>query len=82
MVQVSPATVSVPVRAAPLFAVKLTLTDPGPVRLAGLVKVIHSALEEAVHEQDALVETLMPADPGASPALVAVELSAYTQASC
>ena len=64
---VCPAIVIVPVRAAPVFAGTLKPTDPLPVPLAPLVTAIQSALLAAVHVQlllDAVTVTVAvpPAD--------------------
>jgi hypothetical protein len=50
-VNVRPATVSVPVREAPVFAPTVNATDPLPVPLPDEVMVIHGALLAAVHAQ-------------------------------
>jgi hypothetical protein len=50
-VTVFPATVNVPVRAAPVFAATTKLTPPMPEPLAPLVIVIHVTLLTAVQEQ-------------------------------
>jgi hypothetical protein len=72
-VKVSPAIVSVPVRAAPGFAVALNRTCPLPVPLAPEVIVSHEALLVAVHAQDAVTEIAVPAPP-AAPMVWLVEL--------
>ena len=51
MVAVRPATVSVPLRAAPVFLATLYVTLPLPVPLAPSVIVIHASLLTAVHVQ-------------------------------
>jgi hypothetical protein len=56
-VNVFPAIVSVPVRAAPTFFDTLKPTLPFPVSLAPDVRVIHESLLTAVHEQPAVVVT-------------------------
>jgi hypothetical protein len=56
-VNVCPAIVSVPVRAAPTFFDTLKPTLPFPVSLAPDVTVIHESLLTAVHEQPAGVVT-------------------------
>jgi hypothetical protein len=50
-VTVFPATVSVPVRAGPVFAATMKFTPPMPEPLAPLVIVIHVTLLTAVHGQ-------------------------------
>ena len=50
-VNVWPATVSVPVRAAPVFAATVNATEPLPVPEAPLEIVIQSALDEALQAQ-------------------------------
>jgi hypothetical protein len=50
--------VSVPVRAAPVFAVMLNPTVPLPLPLAPDVMLIHDVLLVAVHVQPVVVETL------------------------
>lgn len=57
-VNVSPAIVSVPVRAAPVLAATLKLTDPFPLPLAPDVIAIHSTLLLAVQVQPDVVVTL------------------------
>jgi hypothetical protein len=52
------ATVSVPVRAAPVFAATLKPTDPLPVPAAPDVTVSHTELLAAVHVQAAVVVTV------------------------
>ena len=68
-VKVWPAMVMVPVRAAPVFAATVKLTDPGPVPLAPAVIVIHDgALLTAVHAHVAPVVTAIavPAPPASA----------------
>jgi hypothetical protein len=67
-VNVWPAMVIVPVRAAPVFAATVKLTDPGPVPAAPAVIVIHDALLTAVHAQvpPAVTAIAVPAPPAAS----------------
>jgi hypothetical protein len=57
-VNVCVAIVSVPVRAAPVFAAMLKPTDPFPVPDAPDVTVSHGALLTAVHTQAAPAVTL------------------------
>jgi hypothetical protein len=56
-VNVWPAIVSVPLRAAPVLAVTLNSTDPLPLPLAPDVTLIHGALVDAVHVQPPVVDT-------------------------
>jgi len=56
-VNVFPAIVRVPIRAAPTFLETLKPTLPFPVSLAPDVTVIHESLLTAVHEQPAVVVT-------------------------
>ena len=68
-VKVWPAMVIVPVRAAPVFAATVKLTDPGPVPLAPAVIVIHDgALLTAVHAHvpPAVTAIVVPAPPAAA----------------
>jgi hypothetical protein len=61
--------VMVPVRAAPVFAATVKLTDPGPVPLAPAVIVIHDgALLTAVHAHvpPAVTVIAVPAPPAAA----------------
>jgi hypothetical protein len=61
--------VIVPVRAAPVFATTVKLTDPGPVPLVPAVIVIHDgALLTAVHAHVAPAVTVIvaPAPPAAA----------------
>jgi hypothetical protein len=64
-VNVCPAMVSVPVRAAPVLAAMAKLTVPLPVPLAPDVIVIHAALLAAVQAHPVVVETAtgVPAPP-------------------
>lgn len=65
-VNVRPAIVSVPVRAAPLFAATLKATEPLPAPIAPDVTVIHDALLAAVHWHVlADVTVAVPAPPAA-----------------
>jgi len=67
-VNVWPAIVIVPTRAAPLFAATLNDTDPLPVPDAPLVTVIQSTFDTAVHEQVAPVVTdTVPVLPPSGP---------------
>ena len=50
---------SVPFRATPVLAATVNVAVPGPLALAGEVRVIHEALLSAVHEQPAAVVTVM-----------------------
>jgi hypothetical protein len=61
-VNVWPATVIVPLRAAPLFAATLNVVVPEPVPAAPLAIVIQSACEDAVHAQ-VLEEAVSAIDP-------------------
>ena len=68
-VNVRPAMVIVPVRAAPVFAATVKLTDPGPVPVAPAVIVIHDgALLMAVHAHvpPAVTVIAVPAPPAAA----------------
>lgn len=67
-VNVWPAMVSVPFRAAPELAATLKLTFPGPVPLAPEVTVIHGALLDADHAHPDVVDmlTCVPAPPAAA----------------
>ena len=56
--KVWPPIVSVPVRAAPVFAATLNSTDPLPLPFAPEVMVIHEALLDAVHPQPLLAVTV------------------------
>jgi hypothetical protein len=71
-VNVSPPMVSVPVRAAPVFAATLNATDALPVPLAPDVIVIQGEVVSAVHEQVAPVDTVMVPVPPAPPTACAV----------
>jgi hypothetical protein len=62
-VNVLPAIVAVPVRAAPRLAAINRLTVPEPLPALPLVTVIHGALEAAVHEQPPAVVTVTGSDP-------------------
>jgi hypothetical protein len=68
-VKVTPAIVSVPVRATPTLAATSNDTDPFPEPLAGGVSAIHELLLDAFHVQPApeVTATETPvADPGGS----------------
>ena len=56
-VNVWPAIVSVPLRAAPVLAATLNSTDPLPLPLAPEVMLIQDALVDAVHVQPPVVDT-------------------------
>jgi hypothetical protein len=58
-----PVIVSVAVRAGPLLAARLNCTVPFPVPEAPAVIVIKEALLVAVHAHDAVVVTLIDAEP-------------------
>ena len=58
-VNVSPATVSVPVRAEPVLASTLNLTMPLPDPVEAPTMVIHDAFDAAVHAQPAVVVTFV-----------------------
>ena len=64
-VNVRPATVSSPVRVAPVFAAAVNPTVPAPLPVAPEVIVSHEAPLEAVHAQSARVVTVtaVPAPP-------------------
>jgi hypothetical protein len=62
---VCPATVSVPVRAAPVFATTVKLTAPLPAPEVALI-LIQSAFDEAVHAQTLSVATFAEPVPPAS----------------
>ena len=66
-VNVRPAIVSVPVRAAPVLPATLNATDPLPVPMAPDVTVIHSAALAEVHWHVLAAETVtgVPAPPAA-----------------
>jgi len=65
-VNVCPAIVSAPVRAAPAFAAAVNATVPLPLPVAPDVIVIHGALLLAVHRQPAVVVTFeVPVPPDA-----------------
>lgn len=69
-VNVFPAAVIVPVRAAPVFAATLNATVPLPVPDAPLEIVIHPAFDAAVHAHVAAeAVTAKDPDPPASPTL-------------
>ena len=57
-VNVCPATVRVPLRAAPVLAATLNSTAPGPLPLAPDVMLSHDALLLAVQLHPLLVETV------------------------
>jgi hypothetical protein len=63
IVNVCPAAVIVPDRAAAVFAAALNCTVPLPVPLAPDVIVIHGAFAAAVHEQEPLPTTLNEPPP-------------------
>jgi len=65
--KVLPATVTVPSRAAPPFAVTATATVPLALPEAPLVIVSHGALLAAVHAQPARVVTPTETAPAAAP---------------
>jgi len=69
--------VSVPVRAAPVFAATAKVTFPLPV--PPFVTVIHGTLLVAVHAQPAFVVTLTLPFPPFAPMLAEVEDSVITQ---
>jgi hypothetical protein len=58
-VNVWPAMVRDPLRAPPVLTPTVNVAVPGPLALAGEVRVIHESLLFAVHEQPADVETAM-----------------------
>jgi len=59
--------VIVPVRASPVFAATVKLTDPGPGPVAPGVIVIHDALLTAVHAHvPPAVTVIVPAPPAAA----------------
>jgi hypothetical protein len=70
-VNVSPAIVSVPVRAAPVFAATLKPTDALPVPLALEVMVIQGEVVSAVHEHVAPADTAMVPVPPPTPTVCA-----------
>lgn len=63
-----PAIVIVPVRAAPVFAAAVKVTDPLPLPEAPLVMLSHDALLEAVqaHPAGAVTPMAMPSPPVAA----------------
>jgi hypothetical protein len=68
-VNVWPAIVSVPLRAAPPFDATLNVTDPLPLPEAPFVNVIQASLAVAVHAQVApAVTATVPLPPAASTA--------------
>jgi hypothetical protein len=73
------AIVTVPVRAAPVFAVRLRATDPLPVPVAPEVTVIHAALLVAVHEHPSPVITLTVPWAASGPMLASVGEIEYVQ---
>jgi hypothetical protein len=63
-VNVSPAMVNVPLRAAPVFGAAVNRTEPSPLPLAPDVISSQGALVAAVHVQPALVDTFTgPPEP-------------------
>jgi hypothetical protein len=80
-VKVWPATVSVPLRAAPVFAATLNSTEPGPLPLVPDVMLSHDALLLAVQLQPLVVEivTGLPG-PAAAAADWLVGVIEYAQA--
>ena len=66
-VKVLPAIVIVPIRASPVFAATVKLTDPGPGPVAPTGIVIHDALLTAVHAHVPPVVTaiVVPVPPAA-----------------
>ncbi len=78
-VNVCVATVTVPVRAAPVFAVRLRATVPLPVPVAPEVTVIHDVLLVAVHAQAASVITDTVPWPASGPMFASVGEIAYAQ---
>jgi len=82
-VTVCPAIVSVPVRAAPLFAATENVTVPLPLRLESLVTVIHGALLTAVHVQPDVVVTVTGSPfPPALPMVSLKGAMAYMHPAC
>jgi hypothetical protein len=71
-VNVVPAIVSVPLRAAPVFCATLKLTVPLPLPLAPLVTLIHVALDAAVQVQLVPAVTVTESLPPAAAAAVVV----------
>jgi hypothetical protein len=66
MLNVCPAAVMVPVRAAPVFGAVVNCTVPGPVPLAPEVMPIHAALGVAVHAHVPPAVTLNDPEPPAA----------------
>ena len=67
-----PATVSVPLRAAPLFAAAVNATVPLPLPEAPFVSMIQASFAVAVHAQPApAVTPTLPLPPAASTAWLA-----------
>jgi hypothetical protein len=62
-VNVWPATVSVALRAAPVFGVTRKVTEPDPVPVAPVVIVTHSTGLDAVHAHPSPVVTAIVPDP-------------------
>lgn len=78
-VKVRAAIVTVPVRSAPVFAVRLRTTVPLPVPDAPEVTVIHGALLAAVHEHPSSVITLTVPWAGSGPMFASVGEIEYVQ---
>jgi hypothetical protein len=75
-VKVRPATVTVPIRALPLFVAILSLTEPLPVSLAPEFTVIQVVLLTAVHAQLPPVDTVTVRLPPSSSTSIRVGLIA------
>jgi hypothetical protein len=78
-VKVWPAIVTVPVRSAPVFAVRLRRTDPFPVPVAPDVTVMNAALLVAVHAQPAPAVTVTVPWAAAGPMFASVGEIEYVQ---
>ena len=78
-VTVFPATVSVPVRAAPVFAATRKLTPPIPEPLPPLVIVIQLTLLTAVHGQLVPLDTESPLVVPCDGTVKLVGVTVYTQ---
>ena len=66
-VNVCPAIVNVPLRAAPVLAAIANATEPGPAPLAPDVTVIHEAFDAAVHAHVLAVVTFAEPVPPLAP---------------
>jgi hypothetical protein len=78
-VKVCVAIVTVPVRSAPVFAVRLRATVPLPEPVAPDVTVIHDVLLAEVHEQPSPVITLTVPEAASGPMFASVGEIEYVQ---